>query len=160
MQELAVWRPDAFVEADEYVARVDLGLRALRRTGRDDVRLAMTLDEERSLIDLVCVHTPDQPVPALVAGLATHADASSDADVEHAAFPAAPTAERLVDLGWDRVGSGPIQAWALGPVAGFDAGVRSLSTRVVETLQEFACPLGFVDLRLQQVASSTSGPDQ
>ena len=79
---------------------------------------------------------------------------------EHAAFPAAPTPERLVELGWERVGSGPSQAWTLGPVAGFDAGVRSLSTRVVDTLQEFACPLGFVDLRLRQVASSSSGPDQ
>ena len=84
MQELAVWRPDAFVDADDYVAHVDLGLRALRRTAHDEVRLAMTVDEEQSLIDLVCVRMPDQPVPALMAGLAMRADAGSDEAAEPA----------------------------------------------------------------------------
>jgi hypothetical protein len=160
MHELAVWRPDAFVDPDEYVAHVDRGLRALRRTARDDVRLTMTVDEERSLIDLVCVRTPDDPVPALVASLsAPVADTAPDEPVEPP-FPAAPSAERLAVLGWDHVSLGPVHGWALGPVAGFDPGLRSLSTRVVDTLREFACPLGFVDLRLQQLGTPTGGPDQ
>ena len=145
MQELALWRPDAFVDADEYVAHVDLGLRALRRTARDDVRLTLTVEEGRPLIELVCVRPPDHPVPALVANL-TDPDEAADP-----AFPAAPSAERLTALGWDHVSLGSVHAWALGPVTGFDAGLRSLSTRVVDTLQEFACPLGFFDLRLQQL---------
>jgi hypothetical protein len=151
MQELAVWRPDAFVEPDEYVARVALGLRALRRTARDDVRLTMTVDEKRPLIELVCVRTPDSPVPALVANLTEPDPGQPVGGADDPAFPAAPSAERLAELGWDHVSLGPVHAWALGPVAGFDAGVRSLSTRIVDTLQEYACPLGFFDLRLQQL---------
>lgn len=115
MQELALWRPDAFVDPDEYVAHVDLGLRALRRTARDDVRLTLTVEEGRPLIELVCVRPPDHPVPALVANL-TDPDEAADP-----AFPAAPSAERLTALGWDDVSLGSVHAWALGPVTGFDA---------------------------------------
>lgn len=148
MVDVAVWHPDALIDEEQYRRHLSEALGVVSRTERADVMLALVIDADRPLIEVVCVRPPGARRAQLVASIA-HVE-------EGGVFPTCPPATTLVELGWEHVVAGRIGAWVAGPARALEPDLDALTGLLVRTLVAFGTPLGFVDLRLQRLGHPLS----